>query len=243
MRSWPVSSDRPVADAETVTLAWWGPELDARDWDHLLDDVERRRGAAFRDVTGMRRFMAGAVLVRALVARLDGVADPASIRVDRTCERCGEPHGRPRLPGRTIEVSVSHGGDLVVVAASTVGPVGVDVEPVGELDHGVTEVATHESERAAITDGRGFTTVWSRKEAVLKALGTGLMTDPATLVVSGPTEPAAVVSLAGDPLTCRLLDLDADRVGPSHVGALAVLTAAPFDVVHLDATDLLGRAR
>jgi len=54
--------------------------------------------------------------------------DPAAIVVDRTCHTCGEPHGRPRLPGTRLEASISHSGDIVAVALAEAGPVGVDIE-------------------------------------------------------------------------------------------------------------------
>jgi hypothetical protein len=71
-------------------------------------------------------------------------------RVTRLCPRCGSTgHGRPHLRG--AHVSLSYGGGLVVVARADV-PVGVDVQP-----------------------GRPG---WSRAEAVLKCLGTGLHGTP-----------------------------------------------------------------
>ena len=86
-------------------------------------------------------------LVRALATRLTG-ADPGPLH--HSCPFCGSiEHGRPCLEG-PIDVSVAHAGGLTVVAVSSAGPVGVDVE----VDADVT---------------------WVRREAVGKALGVGIL--------------------------------------------------------------------
>ena len=82
--------------------------------------------------------------------------------VVRVCPRCGSAeHGRPHARGTDAHVSLAYAGDLGVVAWSTAGPVGVDVEesgpPVGDFG-----------------DRRG----WTRIEALLKATGQGLRRDP-----------------------------------------------------------------
>ncbi len=84
-----------------------------------------------------------AVLRLLLADHLDRPA--AEIGIDRRCPVCARPHGRPVLtrseptaarsgdqpdPGATLQFSVSHGGDLLVLALSADGVVGVDLEPV-----------------------------------------------------------------------------------------------------------------
>ena len=61
--------------------------------------------------------------------------------VARLCPRCGSgTHGQPlvRVPaGRPPSVSLSYAGDLVAVAWSQAGPVGVDVEVAGPPVDGI----------------------------------------------------------------------------------------------------------
>ena len=79
------------------------------------------------------------------------------------------PGGKPYIPGGP-EFSLSHSGALAVIALADV-PVGADAEkdrPVGEA---VRLRALTGAERA---DSRDFLFFWTRKEAALKCLGTGV---------------------------------------------------------------------
>ncbi|MCT1620099.1 4'-phosphopantetheinyl transferase family protein [Janibacter hoylei] len=96
----------------------------------------------------------------------------------RHCPACGsDAHGRPwaRLAdGRTPHVSLSRCGEhLVTVVAEH--PVGIDVESVAAVDaRWDPTLVLHPDERADRPRERAL--AWARKEAVLKALGTGLRT-------------------------------------------------------------------
>lgn len=88
------------------------------------------------------------------------------------------PGGKPYIPGGP-EFSLSHSGALAVIALADV-PVGADAEkdrPVGEA---VRLRALTGAERA---DSRDFLFFWTRKEAALKCLGTGVDRAPGSLDV------------------------------------------------------------
>ena len=88
------------------------------------------------------------------------------------------PGGKPYIPGGP-EFSLSHSGTLAVIALADV-PVGADAEkdrPVGEA---VRLRALTDAERA---DSRDFLFFWTRKEAALKCLGTGVDRAPGSLDV------------------------------------------------------------
>jgi len=171
-------------------------------------------------------------LLRLLLARQLGVR-PAEVLIDRRCSVCGRPHGRPRLGGAPppLHVSVSHGGGLLLLALAGQPVVGVDVEPatpVQEVPAELLELTLTPEERGHVPTGpaaarhRSFLRYWTGKEAVLKAVGTGLDLSPQAVRLSPPdgVGPACVTVPGRDApdLTVRSLD-----VGAAHVGALATV--------------------
>lgn len=155
----------------------------------LLSDEERARAAAFRLRADRDRYhVAHTALRHELAARLG--TTPAAVPLTRAdCPVCGGPHGRPSVPGDPLHFSLSHAGDLVVLAFAGAA-VGVDVEQEQEPSV-VTEVARalhprEQIELAALPEaerGVAFARCWTRKEAYLKGKGTGLAEDPAVSYV------------------------------------------------------------
>jgi 4'-phosphopantetheinyl transferase len=167
-----------------VSVVWWAAPVapaNAPGLVALLDRHERERLDRFRRPADQARYLAAHALVRLVLA--DGVGAPAgALEFDRTC-RCGEQHGKPVLPGGP-GFSLTHAGDLV----------GLDVEQVRELgdlqamlDH---VCSPHES----AADADAFFSLWTRKEALLKAVGTGLAT-PMSAITLGP---AGVLAWTGE---------------------------------------------
>ncbi|WP_344838250.1 4'-phosphopantetheinyl transferase family protein [Actinocorallia longicatena] len=152
-----------------------------------------------------------------LVAERAGLS-PGEIALDRTCEDCGRPHGRPRYPG--VHISVTHSGALAGVAVADV-PIGIDVE---QRDRPLTEVASH-----LVAPGERYDDLhilWTRKEALLKATGDGLRVPMTDLLVSGPGEPPALLGWKDRPdLPSRIL-LDDLEPAPAYAGAVALIRPA-----------------
>lgn len=108
--------------------------------------------------------------------------------IDRQCPDCERQHGKPVLDHPTHHVSTSQSQGLSVVAVCDDGPVGVDVERIDATRfEGFDDVALAPGERAH--DDRERAVLWTRKEAVLKATGEGLRTDPRTVPVGDPDRP------------------------------------------------------
>ncbi len=118
-------------------------------------------------------------------------------------------HGKPILSGTdegSPHFNLTHSGDLAVIAVTGLGPVGVDVEvcrPINDFRglaarfFAAEEQALLESldDTAAL---EAFFLCWTRKEAVLKALGTGLSTGLEQVVVTcRPGMAARMVSVPG----------------------------------------------
>lgn len=119
-----------------------------------------------------------------------------------------------------VSLSRARSEDLGVVAVCVGGQVGVDIEGAGDAAFaGFDDVALHPDERCADDDER--TRLWVRKEAVLKAHGTGLVTDPRQLRLD---EDGRV--LKGPPAT--VIDLD---LGPDWTCAVAVTPPAAVRLI------------
>jgi 4'-phosphopantetheinyl transferase len=175
-----------TCDHRRVTVVWWAAPVapaDAPVLVELLDAAERSRLHRFRRPADQARYLGAHALTRLALAEVVGTP-AAALAFDRTC-RCGEQHGKPVLPGGP-GFSLTHAGELVGVAVHPDGPVGLDVEQVRELTD-LAAMAAHvcsPSESAA--DSPAFFTLWTRKEALLKAAGTGLAS-PMSAITLGPS--------------------------------------------------------
>lgn len=102
-----------------------------------------------------------------------------------------EPSGRPYVdlrPGRGLvecAVSIAHTAEAGVAIAGPAGAeVGIDVVEIAPREESTYRYALTDTERAQLTDDRSFARLWAAKEAVGKALGTGLDGAPRRFVVS-----------------------------------------------------------
>src|SRR5437773_682851 len=97
-------------------IAVWTASLDQvrPEWMRYLDLAERGRISALRQTADRDRFLLASCVVRAVTGAYESI-DPAQVVLDRTCADCGRPHGRIRLPGSRLHISVSHSGLWVFV--------------------------------------------------------------------------------------------------------------------------------
>lgn len=170
----------------TAEVVAWYARLDqvrerATRYAMLMDDDERQRADRFRFPQDRERFILGHGLLREILGQ-HLHADPSSLRLER-----GE-FGKPFLSGNPIHFNLSDTKDGLLVALAK-QPLGADIETLHRsTDH--SSVAEHyftPNEVAGISaakDGkRRFLELWTRKEAVLKACGVGLMDDLHSLEV------------------------------------------------------------
>ena len=88
-----------ISRADSVCVVWLADIQLAGPGHHaLLNDVERARRDQYLRADDRTRFTLAAALLR-LVAAEEAGLHPTDVLIDRTCERCGRPHGKPRLPG------------------------------------------------------------------------------------------------------------------------------------------------
>ena len=229
----------PELKAGTVQVWWAGPG-DARPGHlDLLDADELDRHGALRRAEDRDRFVVGCALTKLAAAAQLGI-NPAAVRLRRTCDDCGKPHGKPRLPGTGLELSLSHSGGIVVLAVARETPVGIDVERVDRrLDPELMRDHVFGDGEVLATEPAAFITVWARKEAALKATGEGLRVPLRDVVVTAADERARLLSWTGRPdapARIHLTDLDA---GVDHRACLATIGPAAPVVLEQPAVVLL----
>lgn len=183
----------------------------------LLTPEERRRGGSFRSARAADDFLAGRVALRRFAAEIAGV--PAdSLTADYWCGNCrarNPDHGMPRyrLPngdrGPLLSLSRADGWAVLAGIGNDGGVLrlGIDVERRGRADFaGFDELVLTPRERRVVRTsgdaGSQRAIFWARKEAFLKATGSGLRRDPATVETT-----AALVE------GVSLTDVDLSRLG------------------------------
>ena len=112
---------------------------------------------------------------------LRGVLGDRLGRQGRSLEMVSGPAGKPALADGTIEFNLSHTEDRAVLALGPPGrALGVDIEAQRPLSNraALAAVSFAPQERvdveAEVDPDAAFYRVWSRKEAVIKALGAGV---------------------------------------------------------------------
>ncbi|MFD3523507.1 4'-phosphopantetheinyl transferase family protein [Streptomyces sp. NPDC058653] len=148
----------------------------------LLDAGERAKAASLTRPRDRSMYLAAHVGLRLLLGDRLGV-HPRDLRFGRDrCAHCGGPNGRPVLLGGpgAPHFSLSHCPGITLIGIADV-PVGVDVDRLpgrGTVQLCLARLHPREREelrrvlRAELP--LEFCRLWTRKEAYLKALGTGL---------------------------------------------------------------------
>ncbi|MEO6712598.1 MAG: 4'-phosphopantetheinyl transferase superfamily protein, partial [Mycobacteriales bacterium] len=142
----------------------------------ILNTDERERADRFPVAELRRRYVAGRAAVRRALGEVVD-SDPSGLMFDYS------PYGRPDLVGHdSISFNYTNSGAIGIIAISRSGRVGIDVEVIrpdfadlriAERSFAPAEVARlralpHEERNLA------FLRCWTRKEALLKAVGGGL---------------------------------------------------------------------
>lgn len=192
-----------------------------------LDRAEQARAAAYRFERHRRRFVACRAAQRGILGKYLDVA-PREISFDYS------PLGKPRLAARwqaaELEFNVTNSGEWALVSVTRGQPHGVDVEHVARrCDHAALAARYFAPEERAALAGlpsedrrAGFFRCWTRKEAVLKATGTGL-TFPLDRFVVALTadEPPRLHSIEGCPQRAARWSLVSFEPGAGYQAALA----------------------
>ncbi|KVE34094.1 4'-phosphopantetheinyl transferase family protein [Burkholderia sp. TSV86] len=199
----------------------FGAAGETRAFECLSDDEQERAHRFVRTEDALRYAATRAVLRMLLGAALEIPA--AALRF------VADAHGRPTLAPEharlapTLDFNVSHSGGHALIGWSRAARVGVDIEAQREgidwwsLSRAVFAPAD-EAALAALPEAEreaAFYRVWAAKEALLKALGTGIGAGlTAFSVLGGEGQPAASALPACDP-GCAV------SRGPAHRTSMA----------------------
>ena len=193
----------------------------------LLSDAETRRAGNYASPKKAREFIiTRGALRRVLAHALD--QNPRAFCFEY------ETHGRPYLADQGghdgVSFSVSHSHDLALIALTRGRRVGIDIERVRyEVDHeSLSRRFFSSAEYQALRchhNGvrlRAFFAVWTRKEALVKATGTGIAGGLKAFDVSAdPDSPAELLATRwedADPSNWLLTDICAD---PDYLACVA----------------------
>ncbi|MBI3408788.1 MAG: 4'-phosphopantetheinyl transferase superfamily protein [Planctomycetes bacterium] len=207
----------------------WFISLSAEDlpWAYvILSPDEKKRASAFRDPQQQRWFAQRHAALRWLLSQYLEVT-PSSLRFETG------PHGKPRLcdgSSSWLGFSLSHRAGMAAVALANEANVGVDVEcadEVSDLDQLVNDNCSAEEQRAIASAPRPertrlFLRQWTRKEALLKAVGSGLNFPPNLLSI-----PATAAETIQGPFL-------------GETGGVWSITSIDSDVNHLASVALPG---
>src|SRR2546423_11925969 len=229
-----VDEGRQAAGAE------WGAVQDVRVWQvdlcqppewvdeaaaFLLAPDERERCGRETSLGTRRRHVARAALRIALSRWL--TCSPRALTLVR------DSYGKPSFANAgdgdgALHFNLSRSGDCCLIAVTTIGPIGVDVEQVvavPELEGIATRLFAPQEAAAILRLGgerrlRAFYNCWTRKEAYLKARGMGLASALDAVTVTVDDARASILAL--EDADRDAWSLAAVRPGPGLVGAVVV---------------------
>jgi 4'-phosphopantetheinyl transferase len=171
---------------EIGTVHVWHAPAGELDGSVAAPDCEMAHAQRFLRDDDRHRFLTGRALTRSALGSYLG-CPPAEISLTVTA------FGKPclcRAGGPDLRFNLSHSGGLVALAVVIGNEVGIDVEaePPGNADELVSIVLSGPERRAyeglpPALRPAAFLSCWTRKEALLKASGTGLSCDPRMLTV------------------------------------------------------------
>lgn len=227
---WPSPPAELPAGADDIHL--WAVELDRPGeeiaaLERLLSGEERERANQFKLPHLRERYTVARTALRRILAGRLG-CDPAALKFDYT------PRGKPFLAGAMagqLHFNLAHSAELALIAVTTLAPLGVDVERIRPMRDALSiaerffsprELAALRGVPTAARDA-AFFSLWSRKEAWLKATGDGIGDSLAKIEVAFlPAVEPRVLAIAGDTAVAAEWTLRPLHPAAGFVGALAI---------------------
>ncbi|MBL7923170.1 MAG: 4'-phosphopantetheinyl transferase superfamily protein [Bacteroidia bacterium] len=163
------ASQQPVpADPRMQPVLLAGEVPDTMPEPLFLQADEQQRAARLLRPALRKTYQVQHHLLRQYLSGFLGVA-PLSLDFETN------PFGKPSLKTEKIRFSLSRSGNTMAFYFGP-GEAGIDIEIIRDAGRyeGIARQHFHPSEQALIKNSLDFFTIWTRKEALLKAIGTGL---------------------------------------------------------------------
>ncbi len=196
---------------------------------HWLTPTEWHRANRFHQPADRQRFVLGRALFRQVAGQISGQS-PEQIAINIG------PRGKPEwVNDNGWHVNLAHSGNWVLLALAKI-PVGLDVEQIQpNLDVQVLLDSTFTEEENSFINSheqpqQAFYSLWTRKEALLKATGLGINDRLCQCSVLTGTHPVADETI-GSTGHWTVATIDVDAQHPA-----AVAWAGPLPVVHSPVT-------
>lgn len=233
----PSAPDRILAPGPDSIHLWYATLESLRtrraELNDLLDPVEQERAQRFRFDADRERFILGHGMLRSLLGKYLK-RDGSLVRMARG------PFGKPYLERKDLRFSFSDTKDAIIVAFAQLQEIGADIETMHRaVDHNA--VSEHyftppeiRSIQEAGTEGgakRRFLELWTRKEAVLKASGVGIMDDLRSLRVDGERNTMVIAHEAFTSMAAPEYHVHTWHLGSDHL----ISVASPVKVGELKA--------
>jgi 4'-phosphopantetheinyl transferase len=204
--TWRDSLDRPTLRDDEIHV--WRARLDKepsaiRTLFETLSNEEKTRADKFRFAENRRHFVAARGILRKILGNYLNVS-PARLRF--SYKRCGKPVLNIGAGDNSLCFNLSHSRKFALFAVARRREIGIDLEFIDEkyAHLKVAEMFFSAAEimmlKAIPADSRAgaFFSVWTRKEAFLKAIGKGLSYPPTQVTVATALEGREICSVAGD---------------------------------------------
>jgi 4'-phosphopantetheinyl transferase len=205
----------------------WQEEARFADFTSLLSNEEMERASRLRTAALFHRFAANHGMLRILLGSYLGM-DP------RRLQFAANPYGKPSLRemGLHLRFNMTHSDDLTLIAVCLQSEVGIDVETVRPVEEWEEIAKSHFSDdeyrcllaepmQPADLQRDAFFRCWTRKEAVIKAIGMGLSMPLSSFTVS-TTQEAALLHCSWNETAASQWTLEHLEPAPGFVGALAM---------------------
>lgn len=198
----------------------------ASDYLPLLSSAESERAFALRTTELFDRFVIDHGLLRLLLS--------AYLETDpRKLSFVTNPYGKPQLESRScrLRFNMSHSGQVTMIALCLDAEIGIDIEvirPIAEWDDiasshfsAMENQSLHKEAPAQRMEA--FFRCWTRKEALIKAMGMGLSIPLDSFTVSTSlAEPPALLHCSWDANASSDWSLMHLEPAAGHIGALAI---------------------
>ncbi len=203
----------------------------------VLNQDEQQRAARYHFERDRKRFVAARGLLRSIVSSyLNKKAADIAFQYG--------PQGKPYVVDTTLQFNVSHSDDHILIGIGHHHPIGVDVEHMTRIvemaDIAARFFTANEARQINALSGdaqrRAFFNVWTRKEALLKAIGSGLSLSLQACEVSVGDEALSTVLACDAPsFDCHEWQVHSHALTEDYLAAAVV--HRDLKVVWISATD------